>query len=287
MKVLVTGAGGQLGSEIRVLATHYPQIEFIFTDSSQLDITRKALVDSFFEQNNIGLCINCAAYTAVDKAESDVDNAFAVNAQGARHVASACARYGSKLIHISTDFVFDGTLARPLTETDMPNPLSIYGKSKREGEEEVFREMPEAIIIRTSWVYSSFGNNFVKTILRLCRERESLRVVFDQVGSPTYATDLASAILHIAAEPLHLKQSGLYHYSNEGVCSWYDFAIAIRDMSGLNTPIYPIESADYPTPAKRPCYSVLNKALFKKTFKCEIPYWRTSLERCMKLLIKK
>lgn len=281
-KILITGSHGQLGTELNFVSSMLENCSFVFAGRDDLDITDEAEVRKLFSSEKFDVLINAAAYTAVDKAESDVENAFRVNGKAAGILAQVTHENNCRLIHLSTDFVFDGTLARPLTEEDTPNPLGVYGASKLEGEELVLARNPEAIVCRTSWVYSSFGNNFVKTILRLCRERESLNIVCDQVGTPTYARDLAAAILQlIKGDQWH---SGIYHYSNEGVASWYDFAIAIRDLAGLSTTILPIETHQYPTPAVRPKYSVLNKKKFKNTFGIAIPYWRESLEKCIELL---
>jgi dTDP-4-dehydrorhamnose reductase len=286
MNILITGSKGQLGSELRLLASHFLQHRFLFTDTENLDITSADKVAEFFQTHSIDVCINCAAYTAVDKAESDKETAMAVNATAVGHLARACAKHRIKLIHISTDFVFDGSIARPLSESDPTHPLNVYGQTKLQGEILAMKYLPETIILRTAWVYSAFGNNFVKTILRLCREKPSLNVIYDQIGTPTHAGDLAAAILHLISDELYLFQKGIFHFTNEGVCSWYDFAIAIRELARLNTPIYPIETHQYPTPATRPKFSLLNKSLFKKTFHYEIPYWRTSLEKCVKTLLR-
>jgi dTDP-4-dehydrorhamnose reductase len=280
--VLVTGAHGQLGMELNFLSSLLETHTFTFYAHEDFDITDEEVVRRTFQEKKFGVLINAAAYTAVDKAETDKDTAYKVNATAAGILAKVCAENNCRYVHISTDFVFDGTLARPLLEEDEVNPLSIYGASKWEGEKLVMQYNANALILRTSWVYSSFGNNFVKTVLRLCKERESLNIVYDQIGTPTYARDLAAIILNI----IQRKEwnGGLYHYSNEGVASWYDFAIAIRDFAGLQTPIYPIETSQYPTPAVRPKYSVLNKRKFKQTFGLTIPYWRDSLKSCIDLL---
>jgi dTDP-4-dehydrorhamnose reductase len=280
MNILVTGGNGQLGSEIRSLANNFPSFNFLFTDAEELNITEETAVQKFFSENTINVCINCAAYTAVDKAESEKEMAFLVNAKAVEYLSKACTVNCSKLIHISTDFVFDGTIARPILETDIPNPLSVYGATKLSGEEFALQFSPDAIVLRTSWVYSSFGNNFVKTILRLCKEKPSLNIIYDQVGTPTYARDLAQAILQIVADKNSLTQKGIFNFSNEGVCSWYDFAIAIRNLASLETPIFPIETIQYPTPATRPQYSVLSKQKFKTAFNQSIPYWQDSLKDC-------
>ena len=283
-KILITGAGGQLGSEIRFLSTQYPDREFVFTDYQELDITDRQAVLAFVEQGQYYAVINCAAYTAVDKAESDNEKAYLINETGAGNLAEAAAKTGAKFVHISTDFIFDGTHSTPILEDDKPGPLSVYGASKLAGELAVLKANPDCLLFRTSWVYSSFGGNFVKTMLRLCTERESLSVIFDQIGTPTYARDLAQVILGTLDKAIDQKISGVYNYSNEGVASWYDFAVAIRDIAGLKTKIAPIESTQYPTPATRPKYSVLNKKKVKATFGIEIPYWRESLVTCMNLI---
>jgi len=281
-KILVTGSHGQLGTELNFLSSMLEKYTFVFAGKDDLDISDETEVRKLFNAEKFDVLINAAAYTAVDKAETEAEAAFRINAQAASLLAQVTREMNCRLVHLSTDFVFDGTIARPLNESDTTAPLGVYGASKLEGEELVSANHPEAIILRTSWVYSSFGNNFVKTILRLCRERESLKVVYDQVGTPTYARDLAAAILQIInSDQWH---SGLYHYSNEGVASWYDFAIAIRDFAGLSTTILPIETYQFPTPAARPKYSVLNKMKFKDTFGLSIPYWRESLQKCVDLL---
>ena len=281
-KVLVTGAHGQLGTELNFLSSLLENHSFVFVDRHALDITDEGAVSSFLQNGNFSAVINCAAYTAVDKAESEKEKAFSVNATGAGNLAKAAKQYGAKFIHFSTDFIFDGAAIVPYLETATPNPVSVYGASKLAGEEQVLKNNPHAIIIRTSWVYSSFGNNFVKTILRLCKEREELNVIDDQKGSPTYARDLAAVVLKIVQ---HKEwKPGIYNYSNEGVISWYDFAVAIRDLAGLKTKINPIPTTQYPTPATRPKYSALNKTKIIETFGIEIPEWRDSLEKCMKLL---
>lgn len=281
-KILVTGAHGQVGMELNFLSSLLENHAFVFVGHNDLDIADAGAVESFFAKNTYSAVINCAAYTAVDKAESEKELAFAINGEGAGVLAKACKKSGAKFIHFGTDFIFDGAHSVPYTEDENTNPLSVYGASKLAGEEQVLANNPDAIIIRTSWVYSSFGNNFVKTILRLCKERESLNIIFDQVGTPTYARDLAAAVLHIIQQPEW--KAGIYNYSNEGVASWYDFAVAIRDIAGLKTKILPIETSQYPTPAVRPKYSVLNKKKIKETFGLQIPYWRESLANCLTLL---
>ncbi|MFN8311097.1 MAG: dTDP-4-dehydrorhamnose reductase [Chitinophagales bacterium] len=282
-KVLVTGGNGQLGSEIRALALQFPSFHFHFTDHEELDITDQKAVTHFFKKDKWDILINCAAHTAVDKAETEQERAFAINARAAETLALAAKSHQCQFVHISTDFVFDGTKSFPYDEGDSTNPLSVYGASKAEGERLVQQANDAAMIIRTSWVYSSFGTNFVKTIMRLCRERDTLQVIADQVGTPTYARDLAFAILSILEK--EASAAGVYHFSNEGVASWYDFAIAIRDFSGLKTTIAPISTTQYPTPAIRPKYSVLNKQKIKLRFGITIPYWRESLKECIDQII--
>lgn len=281
-RVLVTGAHGQLGMELNFLSSLLETHSFTFVSHQDLDITDEAAVRELFAKQKFEVLINTAAYTAVDKAESEQEKALEINAQAPGMLAKVCKENNCRFVHFSTDFVFDGTISRPLLETDTTNPLGVYGETKLEGEKLVIANNADALIIRTSWVYSSFGNNFVKTILRLCKEREQLNVIYDQVGTPTYARDLAAAVINIIRSDN--RHSGIYNYSNEGVASWYDFAIAIRDMAGLHTQINPIETAQYPTPAQRPKYSVLNKASFKQAFGQTIPYWRNSLEDCIELL---
>lgn len=284
-KVLITGASGQLGSEIRFLSDRYRQYDFVYTDSADLDITDGAAVMKAAKDNGYYAIINCAAYTAVDKAESDKDKAYLINATGAANLAKAALAIDAKLVHVSTDFIFDGKHSEPIKEDDKPNPLSVYGATKLAGEQKALKANPQTLLIRTSWVYSSFGFNFVKTILRLCRDRESLNVIYDQIGTPTYARDLAGFILSALDSAVEHQISGVFHYSNEGVASWYDFAISIRDLAGLKTKILPIETVQYPTPASRPKYSVLNKAKVKEAFGIEIPYWRDSLAGAMATIL--
>ncbi len=281
-RILVTGADGQLGSELRLLAS--ADSRFVFTDLAELDIRDKDAVLRFMEEYNIGIIINCAAYTAVDKAEDDEASAEKVNHQAAAHLAAAAAKYDALLIHISTDYVFDGTANIPYREDIPTAPLGAYGRTKLKGEQVVLAADCRYMILRTSWLYSSFGNNFVKTMLRLTAERDTLNVVFDQVGTPTYAADLATFIHRLAIGQLPVK-TGLYHFSNEGVCSWFDFAVAIARMSGHTAcRISPCHSDEYPTRVKRPHYSVLDKTLIKNTFDISIPHWQDSLAACLNLL---
>ena len=283
MNILVTGAGGQLGSEIRAIANDEHQ--FFFETSATLDITSKQKVLSFVSTNKIDIIINCAAYTAVDKAENEEQLAFNVNEKAVENLVVACENFQAKLIHISTDYVFDGSQNTPYKESDEVKPLGVYGQSKRKGEEVVLNSTIDALIIRTSWVYSFFGNNFVKTMMRLGQERESLGVIFDQVGTPTYAKDLAEFCMYLINQDFS-KVGSIYHFSNEGVISWYDFAKAIMEIAHIDCDIKPIETYQYPTPAKRPQYSVLNKSKLKEDFNYKIPYWKDSLKECIQLLKK-
>lgn len=281
--ILVTGANGQVGSEIKELSVNYPYT-FYFTCKDDLDITNEKALKAFVEKNTITAIINCAAYTAVDKAESEIELADKINHQAVFYLASIAKDKNIKLIHISTDYVFDGTNYKPYLETDNTNPQSIYGQTKLDGEKVLQMISPtNSIIIRTSWVYSSYGNNFVKTMLRFGKEKESLGVIYDQVGTPTYAKDLAKAILDILPKITN-NQTEIYNYSNEGVCSWYDFAKEIMKMAKLTCKVNPIETAQYPTPAKRPHYSLLNKTKIKNDYTVDIPYWKDSLDECLKAL---
>jgi dTDP-4-dehydrorhamnose reductase len=277
--ILVTGGKGQLAACIKDVVKGISSLNFIYADKLQLDITNIDSVLTFFKINKISYCINCAAYTAVDNAESDNKASEIVNVLGARNLAFACGANDAILIHISTDFVFDGSKTGLYSEDDKTNPLSVYGVTKLNGELAIKEVLKEHIIIRTSWLYSEHGNNFLKTMLKLGSERDNLNVVADQIGTPTYAGDLAKAILSLL-EKKELK-FGTFHYSNEGVASWYDFAKAIFDISGLNVILSPIKSEAYPTPALRPSYSVMDKTKFKSTFLIEIPYWRDSLKKCL------
>lgn len=283
--ILVTGSNGQLGNELRVLAAEdNGGNTFLFADKEELDICDAEAVYNFTERHAVDVIINCAAYTAVDKAERDEDAAYAINAVAPGNLARAMAKRGGRLIHVSTDYVFNGEAFTPYTEECPVCPMSVYGRTKLEGEKAALSACDDTVIVRTSWLYSSFGHNFVKTMLRLGVERQELGVVFDQVGSPTYARDLAAAILAIVAKPGH---PGIYHYANEGVTSWYDFTVAIHRLAGITTcKVRPIHTKEYPTPAKRPHYSVLDKSKIKNTFGIEIPHWADSLAQCMKLLEK-
>ena len=281
--VLVTGSKGQLGSELQQFSHLYPY-NFYFTDRESLDITDREAMTAFVQDNAIDTIINAAAYTAVDRAEEDKENADRVNHLAVKYLAQIAKKFNIKLIHISTDYVFDGKNYKPYTEDDTTNPNGVYGATKLAGEKVLVQINPKnSIIIRTSWVYSSFGGNFVKTMLSLGQERETLNVIFDQVGTPTYAKDLAQAILEIIPK-VENKNVEIYNYSNEGVLSWYDFAKEIMRMAKLECHIIPIETKMYPTPAQRPHYSLLNKAKIKDTYNIEIPYWKDSLEVCIKTL---
>ncbi len=288
MKILITGAYGQLGNEIKELENEFSEFDFIFTDADTLDITDEEAVSSFFLEHKPDFVINCAAYTAVDKAEEDHILAEKINTLAPRILGTYSYQIRAKLIHISTDYVFDGNNCTPYSELDAVNPQGVYGKTKLLGELNCLKENPSTVVIRTSWLYSGFGNNFVKTMLRLGEERESLKVVFDQLGTPTYATDLARVILSIIKSLSKTPGDffpGVYHYSNEGVASWYDFAKAIFQIKNIQCKVNPVLSDQFPTPAKRPHFSVLNKSKIKDRFGIEIPYWKDSLKKCILKLI--
>ncbi|WP_298149879.1 dTDP-4-dehydrorhamnose reductase [Flavobacterium sp.] len=281
MVVLVTGADGQLGKSLRYIAEDYPQIQFLFFNSQQLDIADSRVVNSVFAAAHPDFCINAAAYTAVDRAENEAETAHQINVIGPQNLAYASKKEGTILIQISTDFIFDGNSQVPYTERDRPNPMSVYGRTKLEGEKAVEKEMERFFIIRTSWVYSQFGNNFMKTMMRLASERESLNVVDDQVGTPTHAVDLAKTLLRIIIstkeKPEH-KLFGIYNFSNEGQCTWYEFAKKIFEINHVEIQLNAIVTERYPTPAKRPKYSVLNKDKIKLCFGIVPEYWDVSLE---------
>ena len=278
MNILVTGSRGQLGSELQELSPLYGSHSFFFYDLPELDVTNRGALTCICEKHGIEVIVNCAAYTAVDKAETDFWNAFRVNSDAPALLAEYAEEQHILLIHLSTDYVFNGESCRPYRESDPAVPLGIYGKSKWDGEERIRLIAPSYIIIRTSWLYSAYGANFVKTMLRLGNERESLNVVCDQIGTPTHAADLAAAILSIIGQcDRDCSYSATYHYSNEGVASWYDFAVAIMELAGLPCRVVPIESSAYPQAALRPPYSVLNKSAIKREWGVEIPHWRASL----------
>ncbi len=280
--ILVTGSNGQLGSELREIANSFTDFTFHFTDVAELDITYYEAVANFVKEQQINTIINCAAYTAVDKAEDEQDLALKINSKATANLAKVMYNSKGQLIHVSTDYVFKGNNFTPYAEIDNTDPINYYGFSKLKGEEEIFKLPINAQIIRTSWLYSSFGNNFVKTILRVAKERKELKVVFDQIGTPTYAADLAMSILQILSTNQDIKEPKVYHYSNEGVASWYDFAKSILEISDIKTIIQPVRSSEFPTKANRPNYSVLDKTKIKQDFKIEIPYWKDSLVKCLK-----
>ena len=283
MKLLITGAYGQLGNEMRVALERYPHLESIFTDVDTLDITDKNAVDAFVALHKPNVLINCAAYTAVDKAEDDLALCYKINCDAVRNLGEVAQAHGIRVIHVSTDYVFDGTSHIPYTEDMAVSPTNVYGKSKLAGERELRRVCPGAIIIRTSWLYSGFGNNFVKTMLKLGSERSQLKVIFDQIGTPTYAADLADSMLQIIDSGKFVP--GIYHFSNEGVCSWYDFTKMIFKLAHVECEVLPIESKDYAVRTPRPHYSVLNKSKLKSTYNQAIPYWMDGLERCLHVLL--
>ena len=287
MRVLITGSKGQLGSEIKDLASDYENLECIFTDLTELDICDKEALNTFIINQHINTVINCAAYTKVDQAERNPKTAKQLNAKVVLNLVNALEKVNGKLVHISTDYVFDGNHTCPYKESDPVNPISVYGETKRAGELVVFNSSIDAIVIRTSWLYSAYSNNFVKLMLRLGNEKESLKVVFDQKGTPTYAKDLAKICLDILSDENSTnisKKGSLYHYSNEGVASWYDFAANIMKISNIDCKVIPIETKDYPTQAKRPLYSVLDKSKIKSDFKITIPHWKDSLANCIKII---
>ncbi|NME67783.1 dTDP-4-dehydrorhamnose reductase [Flammeovirga aprica] len=285
MNILVTGKNGQLGSEISILTNQYPNFNFVFTDIEELDITDKEAVQNFFIQQKIDLIINCAAYTAVDNAEDNFDIANKVNNIAVKYLTEEAEKHNSKIIHISTDYVFNGNNYLPYKEEDPTSPIGVYGETKLQGEQHILNSSTQGLIIRTSWVYSTFGNNFVKTMLRLGTERDNLGVIGDQVGTPTNARDLALACLEIASKTeLWSKENEIYHFSNLGVCSWYDFAFEIMKLSTLDCQVNLIETKDYPTKAKRPQYSVLNKAKITKQFGVKNKHWSISLKETIEQL---
>ncbi len=284
MVVLVTGANGQLGQAIQFVAGNYPNINFVFCSSSDLDITSKENCEFVFNKEKPDFCINAAAYTAVDKAESEPEQAHLINCIGAKNLAESCKNFNAKLIHISTDFVFDGSKNEPYNETDLTSPKAVYGQTKLDGEIAIQEVFDAYFIIRTSWVYSQFGNNFMKTMLRLASERDSLSVVSDQIGTPTNAVDLAECLLTIITEHSKLKTEhyGVYNFSNEGQCSWFDFAKKIFELKKISINLQPIPTTSFPTPAERPKYSVLDKSKIKRVFGVEVSDWEESLKRITK-----
>ena len=287
--ILVTGANGQLGREMQVIATTYPAHNFLFVTREALPIDDVAAVENYFATHSIDVCVNCAAYTAVDKAETEIEKANAINGTAVGNLAALCKQHDATFIHISTDYVFDGNATSPYQTNHPVSPVNAYGASKLMGEQMALENNPATIIIRTSWVYSSFGNNFVKTMLRLMKDRDSLTVVADQEGCPTYAADLASAIMQIIEHPSTIYKnfqphSTIFHYSNKGAINWHEFAVAIKEISGSNCMVNPIPSSQYPTPAKRPGYSVMDTSKTEETFNIVIPAWRESLQKCLAIL---
>jgi dTDP-4-dehydrorhamnose reductase len=289
-KILVTGAQGQLGQEIRRMSAAFGFYEFIFLSREEMPVDDEDRVKEVFNKHRPQFCINCAAYTAVDRAESEKEIAFRVNSEGVRIIAGNCKDHDTQLVHISTDYVFDGESKTPYTENSPVSPQSVYGASKLEGEKQAIAVHPSSIIIRTSWVYSEFGKNFVKTMLRLMKEKDEISVVNDQYGSPTYAADLAEVVITLLKDlPLHREggptvKSNVYNYSNQGVITWYDFALAIKEISGSNCKVNPISTSGYPTPARRPGYSVLDTHKIRFDFNVRIRDWKDSLKDCMERL---
>ena len=283
MKILITGANGQLGNELRELLEEKIPGQTIYTDREELDLTDAKAVETFVVNNDITHIVNCAAYTAVDKAEDQKRECALINTDAVKNLALAADASGAKIIHISTDYVFDGTNHRPYRESDKVNPISQYGTTKRKGETALLALAPESIIIRTAWLYSSHGNNFVKTMLRLADSQKEVRVVSDQIGTPTYARDLACAILKVLQS--HQWVAGIYHFTDEGAASWYDFAHAIFRIAGKKVKLVPIPTEDFPTPESRPAYSILDRSRIKATYGVEIPHWEESLEDCMKRIL--
>lgn len=285
-KILVTGANGQLGSELRELSNKYADYDFTFTDVADLDITSVDALNAFFSKDKFDFVINCAAYTAVDAAESNQELAFRLNTTAIDLLVEMAGKYGFFLVQISTDYVFDGEKNNPYTEDDVPIPSSTYGKTKLEAERLIIYSDINAIVIRTAWLYSTYGKNYVKSMIKYGNERDEMNIVFDQVGTPTYARDLADTILAIVPQ-LQKKEKPyreIFHYTNEGVCSWFDFTKQIYNHEGINCKVNPIRTCDYPTPAQRPAYSVLDKTKIKKTFGIDIPYWTDSLDVMLKKL---
>ena len=282
MNILITGCNGQLGNEMQLLEKDFSEHQWFNTDVEELDITDQLAIEQFIQENQIDGIVNCAAYTAVDKAESNKELCTSLNTVAPAYLAAAIEKRGGWMIQISTDYVFDGTKHTPYVETDTPCPDSVYGSTKLAGEFGVQKFCRRSMIIRTAWLYSTFGNNFVKTMLRLGKEKTELGVIFDQIGTPTYARDLAKAIMAAIAQGI---QPGVYHFSNEGVISWYDFTKAIHRIAGITScHVRPLHTAEYPTPAKRPAYSVLDKTKIKETYNIEIPYWEESLKECIEKL---
>lgn len=286
LNILVTGCNGQLGNEIRVLSGNYPDYHFIFTDVAELDITKPAAVGAFMDAEKVDCIINAAAYTAVDKAEEQPEIANLINGEAVGILAQAAKERNALLVHVSTDYVFNGKAHQPLKEDAQPDPVSAYASSKLLGEQKLLEAKGKGVILRTSWLYSSFGHNFVKSMIKYGHERDGLNVVYDQVGTPTYAADLARVILDLIPEWVDLDAPEIFHFSDEGVASWYDFTIAIHEIAGVECNVKPIETKDYPLPAQRPFYSLMAKDKIIKTHNIEIPYWRDSLKKCIGLILK-
>ena len=280
MNVLVTGANGQLGRSIRALSGDYPDVVLDYTDVEELDITSAEALHVYFSGRPTDYVVNCAAYTAVDKAEEEVEKATLINATAVKNLAQCADQYGFTLIHISTDYVFNGRQYRPYAEEDQPDPLSVYSRTKHEGELAASSHCQRSIILRTSWLYSEYGNNFLKTILRLAGERDEIGIIDEQVGTPTYAGDLVRAIMEVIRQ--NYDQKSIFHFSNEGTASWYDFGMEIVRASGMSCHVKPIPTEAYPLPAARPYYSLMSKRKFRQTFDHEIPHWRDGLLRCLK-----
>lgn len=281
MHILITGANGQLGNEFRLLSIKSKKDKYFFTDIAELDITKRVIVDSFVKEEKIDIIVNCAAYTNVDKAEDDIEFCDLINHKAVYNLAIVAKTNNATLIHISTDYVFSGKGNIPYTEDQPTSPLGVYGKTKLDGENAILESGCKYLIFRTSWLYSEFGNNFVKTMVRLTTERDHLKVVFDQVGTPTYARDLADVIFYIIENRKFEQRQGIYHFSNEGVCSWYDFAKEISSKAATNCDIQPCLSDEFPSKVTRPSFSVLNKSKLKKDFDYVIPYWKDSLIDCI------
>ena len=279
--ILVTGSNGQLGNSIREIAGSFPQYHFHFTDIDELDITDAQAVKKMVKEHDIRCIINAAAYNAVDRAESEPQVANLLNAEAVGNLALAAAQADALFIHVSTDYVFDGTSHQPISEDQVPKPISVYARSKYAGEQQALSLNKKTAVVRTSWLYSEYGNNFMKSMIRLGKEREALGVVYDQIGTPTYAGDLADALLLLLPEFDKLSKPEIFHYSNEGVAGWYDFAVAIHKLAGITCNVKPIRTSEYPLPAPRPMYSVMAKEKIKNSFGITIPHWRESLERCM------
>jgi dTDP-4-dehydrorhamnose reductase len=284
--IIVSGKNGQLGNELQDASVLFPQFQYYFFGKDELDIGSKKMLEKIFEEYKPAYFINSAAYTAVDKAETEREPAYLINVEAVGNIAKICSMYDTRLIHLSTDYVFDGNNKQPYKENDLISPVNYYGYSKWMGEKLALENNPQTIVIRTSWVYSAYGHNFVKTMLRLMKERSTLNVVNDQLGSPTHAKDLSETILQIMSKANAGKifHSGIYHFSNDGVISWYEFATAIRDIKKLNCSVLPITTAQYPTPAKRPFYSALNKEKIRFIFDIALKNWRESLEECLRRL---